>query len=108
VNKITEYLLNLVMGKRGRSEFLRLKALQQAGEEQRQREIRDQNIATARAASESASANMSPNRQQLVEMAMKVQRYSEERVFEGVSAERRAAMQEDALDQVFGEGGGLK
>jgi hypothetical protein len=108
MNKFTEYLLSMVLGEHGRTEYQRVKTDKQEAEQQRLRNIRDQNIETARAASENATANMSPDRQQLIEMAMKVQRYTEERVFEGVSADRRTAMREDALDQVFGEGGGLK
>jgi hypothetical protein len=100
---LSRALLTLIMGKKGHQELQRVSNARQT----RQRDVRDQNIEKMRAASEVALENMSPTRQQLVEMAMKVQRYTEERVFEGVSPERREALREKALDQVFGEGGGL-
>ena len=96
------------MGKKGRAELRRVKADARTKELQRRREIREQNLDSARAASEIASQNMGPKRQQLIEQAMKVQRRSEIRMFEGMSADQRAAMQEGALDKVFGEDGGLK
>lgn len=100
---LSHSLLTLIMGKKGHQELQRVSHARQT----RRRDVRDQNIQKMRVASDAALENMSPTRQQLVEMAMKVQRYTEERVFENVSPERREAMREKALDQVFGEGGSL-
>ncbi len=103
-NSVLDAFLHILLGSAGKEELERVK---QARREQ-ELEDRDANIEKMKQASEGVTANMSPARQKMIEKAMSVQRNSEQRVFENVSEEQKQAMKEDALDQVFGAGGGLK
>lgn len=96
--------LNVLLGKAGRDELDRVAETRRA----LRREDRDQKFEQMKEASENVTANMSPARKALIDSALSVQKSSEQRVFEGISDEQKDAMKEDALDQVFGGGGGLK
>ena len=96
--------LNILLGKAGREELVRVNEARRAQD----LEDREKKIKMMQEASDEVTANMSPARKKIVESAMSVQRNSEQRVFEGMSEEQKEAMREDALDQVFGQGGGLK
>lgn len=97
-------MLNILLGKAGREELDRVTEARRA----RDLEDRDENIEKMKEASDAVTAGMSPARKKIVESALSVQRNSEQRVFDGMSDEQKKAMKEDALDQVFGSGGGLK
>ncbi len=101
---LIDSFVTLLLGKAGREELDRVSEARSAQDVKK----RDEKIKQMKAASDVVAANMSPARKALVEEALTVQRQSEQRVFEGMSEADREAMKEDALNQVFGDGGGLK
>lgn len=101
---LLDSFVTLLLGKAGREELDRVSEARSAQDVKK----RDEKIEKMKAASKAVAANMSPERKALVEEALTVQRQSEQRVFEGMSEADREAMKEDALNQVFGDGGGLK
>lgn len=103
-DSLLDAFLNVLLGKAGRDELDRVSKVRR----ELRREDRDQKMEKMKEASETVTANMSPARKALIDSALSVQRSSEQRVFEGMTDEQKDAMKEDALDQVFSGGGGLK